>query len=118
MQNSSIRTKNILAVLLGILLLAGLYLTSLYNYLLFHSLVELFTIVVAAGIFMIAWNARAYLNNNYLLFLGSAAEFIAFLDVFHTLAYQGMGVLTDHTANTASQVWVGVASGRTLLHRA
>jgi signal transduction histidine kinase len=108
MQNSSVRTKNIVASLLGVLLLGGLYLTSLYNYLLFHSLVELFTIVVAAGIFMIAWNARAYLNNNYLLFLGIAAVFIAFLDIFHTLAYKGMGVFADPSANTATQVWVGM----------
>ncbi len=108
MQHGSARSRNSVAVLLGVLLLAGLYLTSLFNYLLFHSLVELFTIVVAAGIFMIAWNARAYLNNNYLLFLGIAAVFIAFLDIFHTLAYQGMGVFTDHTANTATQVWVGM----------
>jgi signal transduction histidine kinase len=108
MQNSSVRTNTVLATLLGVLLLAGLYLTSLYNYLLFHSLVELFTIVVAAGIFMIAWNARGYLNNNYLLFLGIAAIFIAFLDIFHTLAYKGMGVFADPSANTATQVWVGM----------
>ena len=106
MHKSSVLAKNTLAILLGVLLLAGLYLTSRYNYLLFHSLVELFTIVVAAGIFMIAWNARNYLNNNYLLFVGCAAVFIAFLALFHTLAYQGMGVFADHTANTATQLWV------------
>jgi len=108
MQKSSVLTKNAPAILLGVVLLAGLYATSLYNYLLFHSLVELFTIVVAAGIFMIAWNARSYLNNNYLLFIGIAAIFIAFLDLFHTLAYQGMGVFADQTANTATQIWVAM----------
>ena len=106
MQKSVVLIRNNTTILLGLLLLAGLYLTSLYNYLLFHSLVEMFTIVVAAGIFMIAWNARRYLNNNYLLFVGIAAIFIAFLDMLHTLAYQGMGVFADQTANTATQLWV------------
>jgi signal transduction histidine kinase len=107
MQKSTVLVRNNAAILLmGAFLLLGLYLTGLKNYLLFHSLVELFTIVVAAGIFMIAWNARGYLNNNYLLFVGIAAIFIAFLDLFHTLAYQGMGVFADRTANTATQLWV------------
>jgi signal transduction histidine kinase len=117
MQKSSVLIRNNFALLVGILLLSGLYVTSLFHYLLFHSLVEMFTIVVAAGIFMIAWNARRYLNNNYLLFVGIAAVFIAFLDVLHTLAYQGMGVFTDRTANTATQIWVAMQylQGLTLL---
>jgi len=35
-------------------LLAGLYFLSWVNYLLFHSLAELFSIVIATGIFIIA----------------------------------------------------------------
>jgi signal transduction histidine kinase len=94
------------ALLIGASLLAGLYLTSLYSYLLFHSLIELFTITVAAGIFAIAWNARGYLNNNYLLFTGVAAVFVALLDLVHTLAYKGMGVFADRSANLATQLWI------------
>jgi signal transduction histidine kinase len=94
------------ALLLGALLLAGVYLTSLYSYLLFHSLIELFTITVAAGVFVIAWNARSYLNNNYLLFVGSAVLFVALLDLLHTLAYKGMGVFADSSGNPATQLWL------------
>jgi len=94
------------AVVVGSLLLAAVYLASLYSYLLFHSIIEIFTIVVAAGIFVIAWNARGYINNNYLLFIAIASVFVAILDLFHTLAYQGMGVFSDQTANLATQLWV------------
>ncbi len=87
-------------------ILIALYITSLYSYLLFHSLIELFTIIVASGIFVIAWNARAYLNNNYLLFLGIASIFIALLDLVHTLVYKGMGVLGGESANPATQLWI------------
>ncbi len=88
------------------LLLMGLYLTSLHSYLLFHSLIESFTITVAAGIFVIAWNARRYLNNNYLLFVGTAFLFVALMDLIHTLAYKGMGVFADQTGNLPTQLWV------------
>jgi hypothetical protein len=57
-------------VLLGMLTLIGLYLSSLYNYLLFHSIAELFSIIIACGVFMIAWNSRRFIRNNYLLFIG------------------------------------------------
>jgi hypothetical protein len=50
-----IEKKSYWSILLGILLLFGLYLTTLYSYLLFHSLAEIFSIVVACGIFMLAF---------------------------------------------------------------
>ena len=56
----------------AIIVLLGLYLTSLYSYLLFHVLMEIFGVVVAFGIFSMAWNSRRFMDNNYLLFLGNA----------------------------------------------
>ena len=92
--------------ILGWLLVSvGLYLTHLYSYLLFHSLVEFFSIVVACGIFMLAWNSRQFLDNNYLLFVGIAYLFVALLDLLHTLAYKGMGIFPND-ANLATQLWI------------
>lgn len=88
------------------LILSGLYLTSLYSYLLFHSLAEIFSIVVACGIFMIAWNSRQFLENNYLLFIGIAYLFVGGLDLLHTLAYKGMGVFRGDSANLPTQLWM------------
>ena len=89
-----------------VLVLSGLYLTSLYSYLLFHSLSEIFSIVVACGIFMIAWNSRQFLDNNYLLFIGIAYLFVGGVDLLHTLAYKGMGVFQGYGANLATQLWI------------
>jgi signal transduction histidine kinase len=88
-----------------LLVLLLLYLTSLYSYLLFHSLVEFFSIIVACGIFMLAWNSRRFLDNNYLLLIGIAYLFVALLDLLHTLAYKGMGVFPND-ANLATQLWI------------
>jgi len=90
----------------GILVFLGLYLTSFYHYLLFHSLAEIFSIVVACGIFMIAWNSRQFIDNNYLLFIGIAYLFVGGLDLFHTLSYKGMGVFEGYETNLATQLWI------------
>ncbi len=89
-----------------IIILTGLYLTSLYSFLLYHSLVEIFSIVLACGIFMVAWNARRFMDNNYLLFLGIAYLFIGGLDLIHTLAYKGMGIFPGYDANLPTQLWI------------
>ncbi len=97
--------RNAGIVLAWIVILLGFYGISLTNYLLFHSLVELFSIIVAGGIFMLAWNSRRFLDNNYLLFVGIAYLFVAGLDLLHTLAYKGMGVFPDE-ANLPTQLWI------------
>jgi hypothetical protein len=90
----------------GILVFLGLYLTSLYSYPLFHSLAEIFSIVIACGIFMFAWNSRRFLMNNYLLFIGIAYLFVGGLDLIHTLAYKGMGVFHGYETNLPTQLWI------------
>ncbi|MBW2085110.1 MAG: PAS domain-containing protein [Deltaproteobacteria bacterium] len=90
----------------GLLILFGFYLTSRYNYLLFHSLAEIFSIFIACGIFMIAWNSRRFLDNNYLLFLGIAYLFIGGLDLVHMLSYKGMNIFEGYGANLPTQLWI------------
>lgn len=94
------------AILLGLVILLGTYLTSFYSYLLFHSLIELFSIVVAFAIFILAWNSRQFLDNNYLLFIGIAYLFIGGIDLIHTLAYTGMGVFPGYSSNLPAQLWI------------
>src|SRR5690606_40103798 len=93
------------SAIIVVLFLLIIYTTSLYSYLLFHSLAEMCSIVVAVGVFMLAWNSRRYLDNNYLLFIGIGYLFVAMLDLLHTLAYQGMGVFHEPGAALATPVW-------------
>lgn len=98
-----ISSNNIIALCL---LMAALYWSSLYNFLLFHTVVELFSIIIAFGIFMLAWNARQILQNNYLLFLGIAYFFVGFVDLLHTINYKGMGIFPTPDANLPTQLWI------------
>ncbi|MFW5808619.1 MAG: MASE3 domain-containing protein, partial [Spirochaetota bacterium] len=83
----------------------ALYIVQLDHYLLFHSLTEIFSIVIAFSIFLIAWNGRQYLRNNFLLLLGVAYLYIAFLDILHTLGYPGLGVFREYNYYS-NQVWI------------
>jgi signal transduction histidine kinase len=94
------------AFCLALLALAGLYISSVYNYLLFHCLAELFSIVIACGMFMVAWNSRRFMGNHYLLFIGIAYLFVGGLDLVYTLSYQGMHLFRRDEANIAAQFWI------------
>jgi len=96
-----------LSALFGAIIFTGLYFSSLYSYLLFHSIAEIFSILVAFGIFVVAWNARRLLDNSYFIFIGIAFLFVGLLDLAHTLAYSGMGVFPEYGTNLATQLWVG-----------
>ena len=86
--------------------LFGLYLTKFYSYLLFHSLAELSSIIIAVSVFLLVWFARRYMQNDYLLFIGIAYLFIGGLDAIHMLAYRGMAVFQGYDANLPTQLWI------------
>jgi signal transduction histidine kinase/PAS domain-containing protein len=76
-----------------------------YNYLLFHTLVELFSIIVAFSVFTITWNSRKMLDNNYLYLQGITYLFIGALDLLHTITFKGMHIIID-PIYYSNQFWV------------
>lgn len=83
-----------------------LYVVSRFNYLLFHSLVEGFAIIVAALIYVLATRTYQHSRNSMFLFLGIAFFHIAVLDFTHLLTYKGMGVFPGSGADTSTQLWI------------
>ena len=100
-------SRNWPGIALGVAVLGALYVVSLDNYLLFHSLVETFSVVVACGVFVIAWNSRRTLDNSYFLLVGIGYLFVAGVDLLHMLAYRGMGVFAAGGSNLPTQLWLG-----------
>ena len=87
-------------------LLAALAATSLYNYLLFHTIAELVAVGIAIAVFTVAWNARTMRGNSYLLIAGTGLLFVAGVGLVHTLAYEGMGIFSGYDANLPTQLWI------------
>lgn len=83
-----------------------LYLMKEHNYLLFHCLTEFFSIVIAGGIFMLAWTSRDVSDNDYFFLIGTAFLCVALIDTLHTLAYSGMNILARSGADIPTQLWV------------
>jgi len=90
----------------GIIILVFAVIISRENYLLFHGITETFSIVIAFTIFVIAWNVRRLLDNQYILFIGIAYLFVGVLDLIHLLSYKGMGVFPGNDANLSTQLWI------------
>ncbi len=83
-----------------------LYLLSRTNYLLFHVLVELLSVVLAAAVFTIGWNARQLVVSPLFLILATGFLATGFVDLFHTLTYKGMGVFALAGSNLSIQLWI------------
>jgi signal transduction histidine kinase len=84
--------------------IAGISLSAMHSYLLFHSLAEGFSIVVMTSIFVIAWNSRQFVENDFFLFIGIGLLFVSVVDALHAFAYKGLTIFSD--ANLATQLWL------------
>lgn len=82
--------------MLWIAALPVLYFISRYNYNLFHSLADGISIAIAVSVFMIVWNARRILDNDYLLYVGISFLFFALIDLLHVLGNKNMGVFPQY----------------------
>lgn len=91
--------------LVVVALLVGTHLASYYNYLLFHAAAELFSVLIAGTIAIIAINCWGTVRNQYVLFIGISYLFVGFIDILHTLAYKGMPVFKDYDYY-APQLWI------------
>lgn len=87
------------------LLITIFWVSIAQNYLLFHTLVELFSIIVAFAVFTVTWNSRKMLDSNYLYFQGITYLFIGALDLLHTITFTGMNIIPNEIYYS-NQFWV------------
>ena len=100
-------TKTQTGIILGVSLLLFLFVVSRYNYLLFHTLAEFFSITIAWSLFIVVWHTRYLSDNPAFAFIGISYLFIGLIDLVHTLSYGGMGVIAkEWGANPATQLWI------------
>ena len=90
----------------GIIFLIGLFIISRYSYPVFHTIAELFSIVIGFSLFMLIWNSRRFIDNNYLIFVGIAYFFVASIDLVHMLAFKKMELFIGYGTNLPTQLWI------------
>ncbi len=92
--------------ILWVAAMTALLFASQINFPFFHIIVELYSIVVACGIFIISWHTRRLHGNGFFTFLGVSAFSVAVIDLLHTLTYKGMNVIPQSGAPIATQLWI------------
>lgn len=93
-------------IILGVATLTALLLAGRVNFPFFHIIVELFSIVVACGIFTISWHTRHLHENSFITFLGVSSLSVAIIDLLHALTYEGLTVIPQSGAPVATQLWI------------
>ena len=102
----SAKVENLTSFILFAAAVCGLYVSSLYSYLLFHTLVETFCIFVMLAVFLLSWNSRSLLDNHYFLFLAISFLSSGAFELVHTFAYKGVGIFPGYDANLPTQCWI------------
>lgn len=101
----SVKENPLNSILGAIIIVIGLFFIEKFSYLLFHSLAELFSVIIAVTLFLIMWNSKKYMENKVLVFISIGYLFIAIIDLLHTLSYQGMAIFKDYDFY-ANQLWI------------
>ena len=97
---------NISAWLIPLGLAGLLVFSSFSSFILFHTLAELFAIIIAILMCVVAWQMYPFTKNNFLMFLGAGYFWIACLDLMHALSYKGLAIVPGSTADTPIQIWI------------
>ncbi|MDD5215474.1 MAG: MASE3 domain-containing protein [Methylococcales bacterium] len=114
-KSSSLTTRMGLVFVASLLpfLLVELFQERLYwvmektNYLAFHNVAELFSVVVSFSIFGVGWYTYDQSKNHHALFLSTIFFGMGLIDFSHALTYSGMpDFITPNILTKASQCWV------------
>lgn len=97
--------KYLLYATIFLALTYALYIIQKDNYLLFHAIIELTSISIIIGTFILAWNVRNKSDNKTIIYLSFAYLIIAVFDTLHTLSYKGMGVFPGNN-DYATRLWI------------
>lgn len=84
----------------------GIFILSRVNFLFSHIILEGWTIMVGFLIYILSVRTYRYSKDNCLFFLGHAYFAVAFIDIFHTLAYEGMNIFPHSGSDLATQLWI------------
>lgn len=79
---------------------------SFSSFILFHTLAELFAIIIAVLMCVVAWQMYPFTKNNFLMFIGAGYFWIACLDMAHALSYKGLAIIPNVDAETSIQFWI------------
>ncbi|MEN6611564.1 MAG: MASE3 domain-containing protein [Methanoregulaceae archaeon] len=97
------------APVIGVLLAVAVAMFFFLNpsqYLIFHTVVELVSVIIMCTIFLLAWHTRDISDRGYFVVLGIAFLWTAVFVVLHALSFKGMALFPGDSTNLPSQLWI------------
>lgn len=76
------------------------------HFLLFHTVAELISIVIALTAMVVATTSRRFTGNHFTVYVAVVIGWCGALDLIHTLTYRGMHLMAQDNSNTATQFWI------------
>ncbi len=80
--------------------------TSLISMALFHTLIELFAIIIAIMSFFVAWHTFPLSRNTTLIILGCGYFWVGGVDLLHTLSFEGLQLIPGLEVAATIQFWI------------
>ena len=90
----------------AVLVLCLIYLRLHSGVLLFHTIAELFSIIVGILMLVIVWNTQRFTHSHFLIYLGIGFFWIAVLDTFHTFTVEGIPFFNIKDAEITLHFWI------------
>lgn len=88
------------------LLFFAAYFLNYYSEILFHITFEITSALFAISVFLLAWNARTIIRNNFLLNLSIGFLFVGILDFAYALSPTDIGIFRGYDHNLEGQLWI------------
>ncbi len=76
------------------------------HFLLFHTVAELISIIIALTAMVVATTSRRFTGNHFTVYVAVVIGWCGALDLIHTLTYRGMNLLAGDDSNVATQFWI------------
>jgi PAS domain S-box-containing protein len=102
--NFSINIKNYIAPISAIFCLILIRWSN--GVLLFHTIAELFSIIVGVLMLVTVWNTRNFTQNYFLVYLGIGYFWISVLDTFHVFTMRGMPFVEVTNIDLTLHIWI------------
>ena len=99
-QNFNLKT---VLYFLGLLLL--FYAVKSLDYLFFHSVVEIFGVLVSGAIFIIVYNTKSYFDNKYFIYVAFGYLFMSAIDILHLMSFGDANIIKGND-NIPTQLWI------------
>ena len=88
---------------------------SHYSFLGFHTVAELFTIIISYMMFAFAFSTKEFVKNKCLMFLASGYFWVGSLDLMHTFYVTGIHIFTPGSSHLTIEFWMLARSIEVLL---